>query len=193
MTAVGWIVYGASIASVVFGLGLLIWTLQIRMTREMHGEVVATYHQARRKSDERRDADSDPNHRGDPVHSLDIHPLPKAERTRFVEDWQSLQPLFVNDPDDAVKEADRLISAVMQARGYPVEEFAQGAAEIEVDSSDIVSHYRTAHRVSQRAANGQATTDEERRALAEYRELFDELLGDGSPAESTTQSISQTG
>jgi len=72
-------------------------------------------------------------------------------------------------------------------------EFAQRAADISVEYPDIVSHYREVHRLAQRAADGQATTDEERRALVEYRELFNELLGDGLPDVTPSQSISQTG
>jgi len=72
-------------------------------------------------------------------------------------------------------------------------EFAQRAADISVEYPDIVNHYREVHRLAQRAADGQATTDEERRALVEYRELFDELLGDGPPDATPSQSISQTG
>jgi hypothetical protein len=84
--------------------------------------------------------------------------------------------LFVNNPDDAVKKADRLISDVMQTRGYPLEDFAQGSADGSAEYPEIMSHYSVAHRLAQRAADGKATTDEERRALDEYRELFDRLL-----------------
>jgi len=106
--------------------------------------------------------------RSDPIHSLVIRPLPTADRTRFIDDWRSLQPLFVDDAEDAVNEADRLISDVVQTRGYPVGEFAQRAADISVEHPDIVSHYLEPHRLSQRAASGRATTAEERRALAGY-------------------------
>jgi hypothetical protein len=60
-SAVDWVVYGGATASVALVLGLLLWTLQVHMSRELHGEAVATYHQARRQSGDRTDADSEPN------------------------------------------------------------------------------------------------------------------------------------
>jgi len=193
MTAEGWVVYTGSVASVVIVLGLLIWTLHDRMSHEMSEEFVAAYSRALRQLDDQREAESEFNLWRDPGNMLVIRPLPTAERTRFADSWRSLQPLFVNEPDDAVKEADRLIYDVMQTCGYPMREFAQRADDISVEYPDIVNHYREVHRLAQRAADGQATTDEERRALVEYRELFDELLGDGLPDVTPSQSISQTG
>jgi len=193
MTALGWVVYTGAVASVVIVLGLLIWTLHDRMSREMSEEFVAAYSRALRQLDDQHEAEAEFNLRRDAGNMLVIRPLPTSERTRFADSWRSLQPLFINDPDDAVKEADRLIYDVMQTRGYPMREFAQRAADVSVEYPDIVSHYREVHRLAQRAADGQATTDEERRALVEYRELFDELLGDGLPDVTPSQSISQTG
>lgn len=176
MTALGWVVYGIAVVSVVITLGLLLGTLQVRFMRELHGEAAATYHAARHQPDNQTQTESEARPRQEPGKKLVIRPLPAAERTRFVDDWRSLQPLFVNDPDGAVKEADRLISDVMQTRGYPAGEIESPGSEISVDHPEIVSHYREAHRLAQRAAHGQATTDEERRALADYRDLFDRLL-----------------
>jgi len=47
--------------------------------------------------------------------------------------------------------------------------------------------------LAQRAADGNGSVVEERRALVEYREHFEELLGDSLPDVSLTQSIAQTG
>jgi hypothetical protein len=74
-----------------------------------------------------------------------------------------------------------------------VGEFTSDPTDIAVDHPEIVSHCHEAHRLAQRAAEGHATTDEEHRALAEYRELFDELLSDARPDASPAQRVSQTG
>src|SRR5689334_20596697 len=50
---------------------------------------------------------------------LHLRPLSTDERHRFAEDWQRTQARFVDDPPGAVTEADRLVGAVMTARGYP--------------------------------------------------------------------------
>ena len=40
----------------------------------------------------------------------------------------------------------------------------------------MVENYRAAHRISDRAHDGQVTTEDLREAMLRYRSLFDELL-----------------
>ncbi len=111
------------------------------------------------------------------VAQLHISELAPDQRNRFANDWQAVQTRFVDDPGGAVGDADALIQQVMQARGYPVSDFEQRAADISVDHPAVVEHYRAAHDVAQRQAAGQATTEELRRAMVDYRALFNDLLG----------------
>jgi hypothetical protein len=187
MSALDWVVYGIAIASVVVVLGSLLWLLQNRMSHEMSDEYVAAYAQTLRLLDRQTEAESHAITEPDADRRPMIRPLPTAERNRFTDAWQSLQSLFADHPDDAVKEADRLITDVMQTRGYPIGESAYVAADSSVEQSEIVRHYREAHGVALRAADGQATIEEERHALVEYRELFAELLGDGPANASPAQ------
>ena len=64
----------------------------------------------------------------------------------------------------------------MQARGYPVGEFDQRAADISVDHPVVVDNYRAAHEIAIRHERGQASTEDLRKAMVHYRSLFDELL-----------------
>jgi len=73
---------------------------------------------------------------------------------------------------------------VMRERGYPMDDFDQRAADVSVDHADVVESYREAHRLSQLSASGDATTEDERQALRNYRRLFDELLR--APADEPT-------
>jgi len=59
-SAVDWVIYGGATAAVALTLGLLLWMLQVYMSRELHGESAATYHQARLQSELRTDADAKP-------------------------------------------------------------------------------------------------------------------------------------
>ena len=76
----------------------------------------------------------------------------------------------------AVSEANTLIKEVMQARGYPVGDFEERAADLSVDHADVVSHYRAARDLATRNERGKASTEDLRQAVVHYRALFQELL-----------------
>jgi hypothetical protein len=110
------------------------------------------------------------------VEKLKIRDLEPAERERFSDQWQTLQARFVDDPKGAVTEADALVSRLMQARGYPVADFTQRAADISVDHSHVVANYRSAHDIALRLGKGEASTEDLRTATIHYRSLFEELV-----------------
>jgi len=76
-----------------------------------------------------------------------------------------------------------LVNEVMQARGYPMGNFEQRAADISVDHPIVVENYRAAHDIALRHSRGQASTEDLRKAMVYYRSLFDELLSDTSVAQ----------
>jgi hypothetical protein len=84
--------------------------------------------------------------------------------------------MFVDDPQGAVAEADRLIEEVMRARGYPIGDFNQRAADISVDHPMVIENYRIAHDIALMDRRGEASTEDLRKALVHYRALFEELL-----------------
>jgi len=110
------------------------------------------------------------------VNQLHIRELAPAERDRFLGDWQLVQSRFVDHPRGAVIEADDLVASLMNARGYPVADFEQRAADISVNYPRVVENYRSAHAIAQRLAGNEANTEEMRTAMLQYRALFDELL-----------------
>lgn len=110
------------------------------------------------------------------VEKLTIRVLDPAERARFIEQWQSMQSRFVDDPKRAVTEADELVSSLMQTRGYPVADFNQRAADISVDYPGVVANYRAAHEIRLRLERGEASTEDLRRAMIHYHSLFDEVV-----------------
>jgi hypothetical protein len=83
---------------------------------------------------------------------------------------------FVDDPRAAVANADNLVTDVMKARGYPMGDFEQQAADISVDHSPVVRNYRIAHDIAIRDKSGETSTEELRTALLHYRKLFEDLL-----------------
>lgn len=107
-----------------------------------------------------------------------IRPLSASDRQNFAARWREVQARFVDDPRGAVTVADSLVTDVMQARGYPIGEFDQRAADLSVDYPKIVDNYRAGHEIALRHSTGQASTEDLRQAMVHYRVLFEELLGE---------------
>jgi hypothetical protein len=110
------------------------------------------------------------------VQALDIRPLTVAERDRYLGDWTAVQSKFVDEPGQAVVDADHLIMEVMQLRAYPIADFDQRVADISVNYPDLVTHYRAARVIAIKNEQHQADTEELRQAMIYYRSLFEELL-----------------
>jgi hypothetical protein len=117
------------------------------------------------------------------VAQFDIRPISATQRDGFVASWRQVQAQFVDDPKGAVTTADGLLAQVMAARGYPVADFAQRAADLSVEHPDVVAHYRTAHDIAVRHERGEAGTEDLRQAMIHYRALFDDLVNEPAPAE----------
>jgi len=111
------------------------------------------------------------------VVSLDVHPLDENVKDRYNEEWMEIQAYFVDDPKKSVEQANRLITEVMIARGFPVAEFEQRAADLSVLYPNFVPNYRNAYAIAMKSQNGEISTEELRQAMVYYHSLFGELLG----------------
>jgi hypothetical protein len=150
--------------------------LQRRRSAYLRERFGPEYERAVQQIGDRRRAETELEQREKRVEQLQIRPLPLSEAQRFADAWRQVQARFVDDPSGAVADADRLVAEVMQARGYPVGDFEQRAADISVDHPDVVEHYRVAHRIALANERGQATTEDLRQAMVHYRALFGHLL-----------------
>jgi len=121
-------------------------------------------------------AQTELNERQKHVGTLDIRQLSASEHDRYLADWKAVQSKFVDEPGQAIVDADRLIMEVMQIRGYPVSDFEQRAADISVNYPALVTNYRGAREIANKNELGQANTEELRQAIIYYRSLFEELL-----------------
>src|SRR6185503_12860059 len=110
------------------------------------------------------------------VKALDIRSLSANERERYLADWTAVQSKFVDEPGQAIVDADRLIMEVMQLRAYPISDFEQRAADVSVSYPALVSNYRAARVIALKNQEHQADTEELRQAMIYYRSLFEELL-----------------
>ena len=64
----------------------------------------------------------------------------------------------------------------MNARRYPVSDFEQRVDDVSVDHPHVIRNYRAACEIAERHKRGEASTEDLRKAIVYYRELFDDLL-----------------
>jgi hypothetical protein len=113
---------------------------------------------------------------------LEIRPLDPQLRLRYADEWRAVQARFVDDPGAALEEADRLVEDVIAERGYPIGDVDRQMADLSVEHSDVLRHYRQAHDAAQESATGRASTEDLRRGMVHYRALFEALLDDHADA-----------
>jgi FtsZ-interacting cell division protein ZipA len=119
---------------------------------------------------------------------FDIRPLAADEGQRFNDQWQAVQASFVDDPSAAVHDADALVGRVMVARGYPASDYEQRSADVSVDHPAVLAHYRAAHEIELRNAQGQANTEDLRQAVISSHVFFNEMVEEPRAVETQTDS-----
>ena len=161
---------------VLAAVGWLIW--QRRRSDALRMQYGPEYDRAVNQLGDKRSAESELVKRQERVEQLDIRPLSAAQRTDYENRWRAVQSKFVDDPKGAVTDADGLVENVMKARGYPVSDFDQRAADLSVHHPRVVENYRAARDIALRHRRGEATTEDLRQAMVFYRALFQDLLED---------------
>ena len=185
MSQIAWIIL--LIIAVAIVAAVAWWAGQRRRSERLKDRFGPEYDRTVETAGDRSRAERDLESRQERVEAFDIRPLEPAARDRFRERWQVTQALFVDDPASAVGQADDLIGEVMRARGYPVGDFEQRAADVSVDHPEVVDHYRTGHRIALRQRSGEADTESLRQAMVHYRALFSDLLDIEASSEDTAK------
>ncbi|WP_405781143.1 hypothetical protein [Streptomyces sp. NBC_00859] len=105
--------------------------------------------------------------------SLTVSRLTPETRERYVARWTGLQEQFVDAPQQAAYEAERLVGALAHERGFPAADDQENHLDaLSVHHPHHVNGYRTLHS-SVRDGGG---TEELRAAFLEARGLFGELV-----------------
>jgi hypothetical protein len=155
----------------------LVWAfLQKKQTQRLKSKFGPEYDTLAAAEGDRGRAEKTLQDREKRVEKLNLVPLSPGDRDRFAGAWQLEQAGFVDDPRVAVANADKLVTEVMTARGYPMGDFDQRAADISVDHGLVVRNYRIAHDIALRDGDGETNTEELRTALLHFRKLFEDLL-----------------
>jgi hypothetical protein len=165
----------AAVAAIALAL-LAWWFVQSRRRAHLRTKFGPEYERAVRETGNVAKAETLLSDRERRVEKLSIRSLTPDESARFSEGWRGIQTRFVDDPKGAVGEADVLITEVMTVRGYPMSNWEQRVADISVDYPRVADRYRTGHDIAIRHDRGNASTEDLRRAMIAYRELFAELV-----------------
>ena len=142
--------------------------------REQYGP---EYDRALDQADSQRDAEAELRERSKRHEKLELRGLDSSEREDFQRRWSKVQGQFVDDPSNAVRNADLLVE-VMAARGYPVEDFDQRAEDLSVSHPEVTQRYREARGIAQANKDGNADTEDLRQAVTSYRSLVALLADD---------------
>lgn len=116
---------------------------------------------------------------------LDLRPVSEADQEFYAAAWEHVQGEFVDSPALALGNAERLISRLLDATGYPGDDPDERVALLSVEHADALGGYRRAQRISEFTSRTSepVPTEELRQALLWYHTLFDELLATpGAPA-----------
>jgi hypothetical protein len=154
-----------------------------RRSDQLREQFGPEYHRAVEKSDDPKQAEAELAERRKRRKKLELRSLKPEQRRSYEQRWSGVKQEFVDDPSRAVRDADRLVVEIMSARGYPVEEFDQRAADLSVDYPETTQRYREARDISRANERGEATTEQLRRAVGSFRELIDALLTNSGGAE----------
>lgn len=179
-----WIVIAAVVVAVVAIVAIVV--MRQRRRTELRESFGSEYDRAVAREGDVRKGESDLMARRERRAELDIRPLSPQSRTTYARSWEQTQARFVDNPATALAQADALIIAVMEERGYPMDDFERRAEDISVDHPDVVQHYRAGHDISVRVDEdpnastsstvSDVSTEDLRQGLVHYRALFQELL-----------------
>jgi len=174
------IVVAIAVVAVMIAAGIAVWfSIRKRRTEKLRAQFGgAEYSRTVRESGSQRKAEVALDKRAERVETLHIRAITEGDRKRFVDAWAGIQSRFVDAPGVAVTDADKLLGDVMSARGYPVSDFEQRAADISVDHPLVLENYRAGHETALSQMRGQASTEDLRKAMIHYRTLFEELVGE---------------
>lgn len=126
----------------------------------------------------RSEAEAQLEGRKERVEKLRLKEIPTEQRQRLQREWKDTQARFVDEPEPAMADAERLVDEAMAARGYPVgDDFDQRYDDLSVEYGHVLNNYREGREIMAARDDGQeVSTEDLRQAMVHYRELFTEVV-----------------
>lgn len=182
-----WVMIVAAVAVAAVALTASYLSMRQRnRTGRLRDQFGPEYDRAVSEHGSRGDAESALIDRQRRVERLRLRDLSQEERSRFSSSWKSVQERFVDDPPAAVNDAQDLVDEAMQARGFPMADFDQKAADISVEHPYVVENYHAAREIADASERGDADTEQLRQGMVHYRSLFTELVNKGGQPSTAT-------
>jgi len=94
-----------------------------------------------------------------------LRPLSDEARGRYAQSWSAIQSRFIEEPAAAVKEADKLLLAILRDRGARIEDERRLPREL------------TQARAAAHTSEGQPGTEGLRQAMLHYQHMVESSLG----------------
>jgi hypothetical protein len=179
MSTIGWIIVIAAIAVVVIVATLVVSRISSSRRRtHLQEQFGPEYDRTVDETGSRRAAEQELEEREKQHAELDLRPLSSAARSRFTDEWSGVQQRFLDDPEGAASQAERLVRRVMDERGYPPDdETVDRAAIVSVDHPDVVERYRHGREtLDARASGREERTENLRVAMVDFRTVLESLL-----------------
>jgi hypothetical protein len=175
MTTVQIIVLVLVLVVIVALVAGVVTTMRRRALRERFGP---EYDRLLAEQDTRSAAERELRERERRHAELTLNPLSAPSRAGYAAEWADVQTRFVDEPSDAVRAGDELVTRLLREIGYPTDDYDERLATLSVEHARTLDRYREAHDISLRNEQGAASTEQLRQALVDYRALFASLLGD---------------
>ncbi|NGY63000.1 hypothetical protein G7043_29170 [Lentzea sp. NEAU-D13] len=169
------------VVAVLVVLVVLVFVLRPAMQRKkLRDRFGPEYDHAVERNDSRTAAEKELAEREHRHSEFDLKPLSATAQDSYRRHWANVQAKFVDSPESAIADADRLVTDLMAERGYPTEGYEAQLSVLSVEHARTLEHYRKAHDISERQEIGEASTEDLRTAMVHYRELFTDLLERGA-------------
>ena len=171
--------------TVVVVVALLAAFLVPRYRRQQHGrqekareEYGPEFERTARERGSERKAERELRKRRERVESS-IRPLSKESRRRYEEEWDRVEHTFVEDPVASLDAADRVVTDILTERNFPTDSRPEATKGVGVMHPEVVENFREAQRVRAEATRPEGDPDPEemRRAIQEYRSVYERLMG----------------
>lgn len=88
--------------------------------------------------------------------------LAPESRDRYIQEWDEVEAKFVDSPEQAVREAESLVMAMLRERGHPLTE------------RDLPAEVKRAHKLGYSSRD---RTEAMRQAVLEYRGVMERMMG----------------
>lgn len=178
LTTQNWVFIGIAVAIAIVVIAAIWYALARKRTERLRTHFGDEYERAVSDYGDRTKAERDLENRQRHLSRLQIRPLTPQEHDQFHQDWQNVQARFVDEPQQALNEADRLVTHVLRARGYPTDNFDERLNALSAAYPGAIGSYRSATEIVSRQGRENLTTEDMRMAMVQYRKLFEELFRD---------------